>query len=333
MPLFITPGQLERRAELYHQLGVLIAAGLTIRQGLEQLKHSPPARSMRPLLSKWLDYLDQGHTVTESVRRLGGMASFDTALIEAGERSGRLDACFKLLALYYNERASMFKQVISDLMYPLFILHLAAVIFPFITFVRTGNWFRFLLTIAGILIPLYAAVFAMVFAAQGRHGETWRAFLERILRRVPLLGAARRQLALARLAAALEALINAGVPIIGAWDLAATASGSPALRRVVESWKMPLEQGSTPAELLSESREFPDIFSNLYHTGEVSGQLDQTLARLHKMYQEEGLRKMHMVAQWTPRLIYFGILLVVAWRIISFYMGYFAQVNDIMNMK
>jgi type IV pilus assembly protein PilC len=312
---------------------VLIAAGLTIHQGLEQLKHSPPARSMRPLLGAWLNHLEQGHTVTESVLRLGGLASFDTALIEAGERSGRLDACFKLLALYYNERAKMFKQVISDLMYPLFIVHLAAVIFPFITLVRTGNWVRFLLTIAAILIPLYVLVCAMVLAAQGRHGEQWRGMIERILRPVPLLGTARRQLALARLAASLEALINAGVPIIGAWDLAATASGSPAIRRVVETWKMPLEQGSTPSELLSKSREFPDIFSNLYHTGEVSGQLDQTLGRLHTLYQEEGLRKMHIVAQWTPRLIYFGILLIVAWRIISFYMGYFSQLNDIMNMK
>ncbi len=63
------------------------------------------------------------------------LPSFDLALIEAGEQSGRLDACFKLLALYYSERARMVKQAISDLLYPLFILHMAAFIFPFIELV------------------------------------------------------------------------------------------------------------------------------------------------------------------------------------------------------
>ena len=98
-----------------------------------------------------------------------------------------------------------------------------------------------------------------------------------------VLGTARQDLALARLAAALEALLNAGVPIIGAWELAATASGSPALRRSVEGWRPRLEQGSTPAELISESGQFPSVFSSLYHTGEISGQLDQTLNRIHTM--------------------------------------------------
>jgi type II secretory pathway component PulF len=60
MPLIITPRQLERRAELYHQLAVLISAGLTIRQGLEQLKRNPPDRALRQKISDWLDHLDEG---------------------------------------------------------------------------------------------------------------------------------------------------------------------------------------------------------------------------------------------------------------------------------
>ena len=115
MPLIITPRQLVRRAELYHQLGVLLSAGLTIHQGLEQLKQNPPDRALRQKISLWLDYLGEGLTVTEAVRRMGQwMPSFDLALIEAGEQSGRLDACFKLLALHYEERARMVKQAISD---------------------------------------------------------------------------------------------------------------------------------------------------------------------------------------------------------------------------
>jgi type II secretory pathway component PulF len=334
MPLIITPRQLERRAELYHQLGILISAGLTIRQGLEQLKRNPPDRALRQKISDWLDHLDQGLTVAQSVQRLGQwMPSFDLALIEAGEQSGRLDACFKLLATHYQDRARMVKQVISDLMYPLFILHMAVVIFPFIQFFQTGNGLVFALKVFGVLIPLYAGAYFIVFACQGRHGENWRALLEGLLNPVPILGTARRELALGRLAAALEALLNAGVPIIGAWELAATASGSPALRRAVVAWRPRLDEGATPSELVSSSGLFPSVFTNLYHTGEISGQLDQTLLRLHTLYQEEGLRRMRIVAQWSPRLVYFGIMLYCAFRIITFYLGYFKQVENIMDMK
>src|SRR5256885_3087592 len=131
-----------------------------------------------------------------------------------------------------------------------------------------------------------------IFAAQGRRGESGRAFLERFFRAVPLFGSARQNLALARLAAALEALITAGVSIIEAWELAATASGSPALRRAVLAWKPEVLAGQTPAEAVNRSGAFPELFANLYHTGEITGQLDETLDHLHRLYQEEATRKL-----------------------------------------
>jgi type II secretory pathway component PulF len=110
--------------------------------------------------------------------------------------------------------------------------------------------------------------------------------------------------------------------------LAATASGSPALRRTVLGWRPLVNAGQTPAEVVSASGRFPDLFASQYATGEVSGQLDDTLGRLHAYYQEEGSRKLHAFSRWTPRAIYFCIMLMIAYRIIQFYTGYFNQVRD-----
>ena len=175
--------------------------------------------------------------------------------------------------------------------------------------------------------------FLLFTACQGRHGASWRGRVENVLRRIPVLGTARQDLALARLATALESLLNAGVPIVTAWELAATASGSPALARTVQGWKGPLEEGSTFSELISGSDRFPALFANLYHTGEVSGTLDQTLLRLHTLYQTEGVARMKALAQWTPKLVYFGIVFFVAWKIISFYTGYFGEINKAIDFK
>ncbi|HEY5913434.1 MAG TPA: type II secretion system F family protein [Verrucomicrobiae bacterium] len=328
MPLTFTPGQFRRRSEFYHQLGQLTAAGISLPAALEQLRRNPPARSYHQPITTILRELNDGLTFTESIQRLGSwLPGFDLALLQAGEQSGRLDACFRLLAEYYADRARIAGQLITDLAYPVFMLHFAVLVFSFVSVVGSQNWTLGAVQIAVVLVPIYVLVCLGIYVAQSAHGEPWRAVVERLVHPVPMLGTARRYLALGRLAAALEALLSAGVSIIEAWELAATASGSPALRRTVFAWRPLVEAGETPAEALTASGRFPEVFANQYATGELSGQLDETLGRLHHYYQEEGTRKLRAFAQWTPRLLYLVVVLLIAWFIVRFYVNYFRQIG------
>ena len=332
MPLIVTPRQLRLRGELYHQLGAMLSAGLPLMTALESLQKNPLSRSFRKPLSRLLSHLERGCTFSEAMTGAEGgwLPSFDVALLQAGEQSGRLDSCFKLLSEYYQERAQLVRQTMGQLRYPLFLFHFAVFIGPFPRFIATGNLASYLIETLGLLAPIYAAAFLLILACQGRHGETWRSILERILQFVPFLGSARRHLALARLSAALEALLNAGVSIVNAWELAAAASGSPALHRTVATWRPKIEQtGQPPSEIINESNEFPELFANLYHTGEISGSLDDTLRRLHRYYQDEALRKLQLLAEWFPRLVYFAIVLMIAYRVVSFWTGYYANVMNV----
>jgi type II secretory pathway component PulF len=337
MSFIVTPRQFTQRAEFYHQLAQLTSAGIGVLPALEQLKRNPPGHSFREPIQRLLDELAQGRTFTGSLQQLNAwLPEFDIALIDAGERSGRLDACFRLLADSYNDRARITKQMISQLIYPVGLIHFAALVFiivlPFARSQLNTNVIPLLLIKAALaLAPLYLATALIIYATQSRHGEKWRALIESLLRWIPLLGTARRSLAIARLAAALEALINAGVNIIQAWDLAGNASGSPALRRAVASMKPEVLAGRTPAEVIREHSQFPDLFANLYASGEVSGKLDETLHRLYAHYQEEGTYKLNAFAQWMPRLIYGLVAAMVAYNVIKFWTGYFNQISTITN--
>jgi type II secretory pathway component PulF len=331
MPIIFTPAQFSRRAAYYQQLASLTAAGLGLIKAFDLLERSPPARSYREPIRHILQDLAAGSTFSESLRNLGSrwVPEFDIALIQAGEQSGRLDSCFRLLAGYYADRARIARQMIADLAYPAFLFHFGILILPFSQFFISGDWFRYLRQTLGVLLPLYAVIALIVYAAQGRHGERWRALIERVLRPAPILGSARRDLALSRLAAALEALLNAGVTVIEAWELASAASGSPALRHTVLAWRPQVDGGRTPAEVITASGQFPELFANQYATGEISGQLDDTLKRLHIYYQEEGSRKLHAVALWLPRAIYLVIVLLIATYIVRSWSNYFKQIQDI----
>lgn len=329
MPFLITPGHFARQADFYQQLAALTGAGLSLIQVLEQLHLHPPGAGFRVPLRRVLDQLHAGATFSEAVRASRWVTPFEEALLEAAERSGRLEPCFKLLGDYHNDRARIARRLLADLAYPVFVMHFAVFILPFPQLFVSGDWQAYLMKTFGLLLPLYALAGLGAFAAQGRHGEAWRALVEKLLRPMPLLGAGRRALALARLATALEALISAGVTIIEAWPLAARASGSPALTRTVGRWKRPLATGLTPAELVQTSGSFPDLFANQYATGEASGRLDETLLGLQRYYQEEATLKLEAAAQWTPRLFYLIIAGLIAWKVIAFWLGYFEQIQSV----
>ena len=333
--MIVTPGQLFRRANFYLQLAQLVEAGIGVTQALEQLGSHPPSPFFRKPIQKTLGELAQGKPFSQSLRDADWLPDFDLSLIEAGERSGRLDSSFRVLANYYTERGNIARQILSQMAYPAFLLHFAGLIF-WIVIPWAGSQFSasipmLILGVVARFLPLYLAIILIIVGSQNRHCERWRSFLESVLHPVPMLGAARRSLALSRLAMALEALIGAGVNIVEAWELAARAGSSPALRRVVAKWQPLLASGATPAELVNASHYFTPTFANLYQTGEVTGKMDETLQRLHAYYQEESAYKIKIVVRTVCMAVYLGAMLIVAMKIIGFYTGYFNQVSGVLN--
>lgn len=330
--MIITPGQISRRANFYFQLASLLSAGVPIIQALEMGRNSS-GRSYHQPISTILRQLQQGSNFSDAANSTGNwLPAFDRALLTAGEHSGRLDSTFRTLGNFYTQRATMLRQVISGMAYPAFVLHLAILIFPtsYLTRLFFNNGLQdFILQKLAILVPIYAIIGVLIYAMQGSHGEHWRSLMERVTSAIPLLGSARRDLSFSRLAGALEALLSAGIPIINAWEHAAKACGSSRIKNAVFRSVPRMEAGITPSETLRETTLFPELFQNLYATGEASGQLDSTLQRLHHHYEEQATLKFQSIANWTPKLLFLFVAIGVGYQIITFYMGYFDQLNKI----
>jgi type IV pilus assembly protein PilC len=216
------------RAHFYGQLATLLSAGLPVVQTLEQLARNPPHPSLREPVGTLLGCLKSGRTFTESFQLLGRWApAFDIALIHAGELSGRLDQTFKTLARHHQERAANNRLLLRESFYPAIVLHAAIFIIPIPSLIRSGSIVQYFFQTFGVLILIYAIVGLVLWALRGDRPQPWRAFIEGMVMKIPLLGSARADLALSRLAASLEALTTAGILITEAWPLAAAASGFP----------------------------------------------------------------------------------------------------------
>jgi len=335
MSFLVTPAELNRRAELYNQLGAMIAAGVPLVKALEMTGKNASARGTRKTILQLIENLQAGHTFTDSMKRVQGwLSDFDMALLSVGEESGRLDTSFKLLSTYYATRAKIIRDTISGLLTTLATLHVFLLIFPLplmtgfvvegILNGHTAACVPFIIEKVVVFGGGYGIVLFFIFACQGKRGAVWRSVVEKFFQVIPILRKALQYLVLSRLAAALDALTNAGVNVTKSWELAAAAAGSQHLRGEISSWAEKIDGGMTPADLVSQTRYFPELFANLYHTGEMSGKLDESLSRLHLYYQEEGFRALRLFTRVVNGLIYGSVVAVVAYTIIKFWTNYYA---------
>lgn len=256
------------------------------------------------------------------------------ALLSAGEESGRLDTTFKLLARYYIARAKIIRDTITGSMVTILTLHVFLLVFPIGLLQRfvlgfINNQYHdcllFVLEKIAAFGLLYGTFGFLAFATQGHRGEGCRTAVEAVFNLVPGLRSAVKYLAVARLAMALDALLSAGVAVIRSWELAAVSCGSPHLKKEIFKWTPRLESGATPGEMVAQIHYFPELFTQLYQSGEVSGKMDETLARLHTYFEEEGFHKLQIFCRVLGYGLYFAMAILAGIFIIRFWTHYFAQ--------
>ncbi|MGA2244931.1 MAG: type II secretion system F family protein [Verrucomicrobiota bacterium] len=346
----VTPGKLNRRAEFFDQLATMIAAGVPLTKAMEMAGRNRSLGVPRRVVEELTHHLQDGHTFTDAMQLASGqkrgidvalkpsreywLSDFDVALLSAGEESGRLDTTFRTLARYNRSRAQIIRDTVSGSLVTIVTLHVFLLVFPigylqqFVLGIINNQYHMclpFILEKAAAYGLLYGAIWFLTFSSQGHRGESWRSAVEAIFNLIPWLRQAVKYLAVARLSMALEALLSAGVPVIRSWELAAASCGSPQLKKEIFKWAPQLESGTTPGDMVAQIPYFPETFTQLYQTGELSGKMDETLVRLHTYFEEEGFHKLKTFCRVLGYAIYFTIVVIAGIFIIRFWTLYFAQ--------
>jgi type II secretory pathway component PulF len=311
----------------------MITAGVPLIEALQMVGNNSGLRVSRKIIVTLVEHLKNGLSLTDSMVKIHGwLPEFDIALLSAGEHSGRIDYSFKQLGAYYATRSAIIRETLSGLLRTAITFHLFLFLFPlgmffnFVLGIVNGHYSEcvpFILWRAIVFGLLYGIIFFGIFACQGNRGKGWRALREHVTQAIPVLRTAQKYLVISRLSAALEALVISGVSIVKGWPMAAAASGSPHLEKAVAEWKPHLEGGSTPAELVRETPYFPEMFVNLYHTGEISGKLDESLGRLHTYFREEGFMKLRTFTKILNGMLYFFVAVLVGYFVVTFWVHYY----------
>lgn len=321
-----------QRAQLYHELGKLIGAGLHMDRSVDLMLDQHPAAPVRA----WLRGLQRGlaaHlSVSDSVAKYTEATALEVSLLAAGERGGRLDASCGHLARYYELRQKSKDKALGALIYPLILLHLGLV-FPDVPKLVLGQGMDQL--VPQILIRLgtawvgLAGIGFVVWTAM--KAATTSTLMDGLLNSIPLLSSVRRHWALARFCQVFQTGLLAAFRISETLQLAGDASQSASLRKAGRSAAALVETGAPLSASLKRTGAFPRVFMQSVATAEESGTLDREMERWAVAEAELASQAQDRLAEWMPRLFYVIVVLYVASRIIGMFTGYYGEMEKMMD--
>lgn len=288
------------------QLSIMISAGVPILQAMEILYRSEKNPTLKLSIKKIAADVGEGKTIAEAMAAQKGFDKLYCNLVRAGEAGGILDQILKKLAVHMDKQEKTKAQIKSAMMYPSVVVSVGIVVIwammvfvvpqftgmlkesgqeiPWITqfVIDTSN---FMGTYTPIMVP--GAIIAVVMFLSYIKTPTGKIMWDNFSMRIPLFGGIIIKGNLSSFSNTLATLLGAGVSLIDALDICIETIDSSVIAQDLREVKKKVTEGKTLTEPLSKITYFPELVTQMIRVGEQTGQIDEMLARVAEVFEEE----------------------------------------------
>ncbi|PCI62959.1 MAG: type II secretion system protein F [Gammaproteobacteria bacterium] len=295
-------------AMVTRQIATMLGAGVPLVQTIEMIGKGHDNGNMRKLLGDIANKLSSGIPLSECLR--DHPLYFDDLycdLVASGEQSGALETIYDRIATYKEKAEALKSKIKKAMTYPIAVLIIAGVvtsvllIFVVPVFQEIFAGFgaelpAFTLMVIGIseFMQEYwylglAGIFAFIwlFKRAHRNSLSFRDSMDRKILKIPVIGELLEKAAVARFARTLSTTFAAGVPLIDALDSAAGASGNAVFRYAILEVKAEVSSGMQMNLAMRNCQIFPDMVVQMVAIGEESGAVDDMLAKVANVYEQQ----------------------------------------------
>lgn len=282
-------------------------AGLPIPRALKMLGGQRMDEGIGKTLIRVHDDVINGRSLGEAFgaeeERLGKLT---TAMVSAGEQSGKLNESLAKLADLCEARVRLKRKIVSAMTYPVVMVILVVMIFlvMLILVVPTfGSIYdeiggdmpaitQFMMDLSNLLrsrLVFIPFVFAGVF-----FGFKWLkkqprfvAVKDRVILKMPILGGLFLSSVVARLATTLASSLGAGVPLLDSLQLSADVAGNQVFSKAIMTVRDDVRNGKSLGNAMARQEAIPEMFTALVMIGEETGALDDLLVKYSVIIEEE----------------------------------------------
>ncbi len=290
------------------QLATMMAAGVPLVQAFDIVGRGHDKRSMQDLILSIKGDIENGTAMAEALGK--HPLYFDDLvchLVAAGEQAGVLDVLLDKIATYKEKTESIKGKIKKAMFYPASVIVVAigvtVVIMLFVIpqfkslFASFGaDLPAFTLLVIGISDALrewwWAVAIAGGMAGYGigmlfKKSPKFREMLDRLVLRLPVVGAILHKAAVARFARTLATMFAAGVPLVEALDSVSGATGNIVYGDAVRKMREDVATGQSLQLSMRQRNLFPHMVVQMTAIGEESGALDAMLSKVADFYEEE----------------------------------------------
>ena len=314
----------------YRQLSELLRSGVPLLKALRLLGRSKSNAALASAWNEVADAIASGERFADAMSRHPRVfAPVHVAMVRAGERGAFLEPVLARLATLLEQQADLRGRVIGNLMYPAVLLLVGAgvVVASLVFFVPKFQDFfdklpslplatRVLLGASEILTRhafalaflLAAAVAATVVLLRKPAVRYW---LSEQLMRVPLLGPLFSSIAVARFSRMLGTLLENGIPMLQAIEIARDSAGNPVLSRALDRAADSVRQGEQLSRPLADSGLFSEDVVEIISVGESANTLPSVLVRLADTLESRIDRSLSMLLRLMEPAMLLAIAAVV----------------------
>ena len=280
---------------LVSNMATMLLAGISILEIVDSLLEDSKGNQKKILEQLKFD-LTQGNRIYSSFEKFPG--TFDRVtinLIKASEEAGTLDATLKDLKDNIRTDTEFKDKIKAALAYPILIVFvffgvltmILVVVVPKIAVVFSRLNVDLplptviLIFISKLLltytIPIIGGLFAIVLLIVMLYRRNERKFLY-FLFMLPLVSKLAKEIDLARYSRSMYLLLNAGIPIISALDLASEVVLKKDVEDAIKHTQEMVLSGKKISEGLKDAKKiFPSIMIKITEAGEKSGSLDKSM--------------------------------------------------------
>jgi general secretion pathway protein F len=319
-------------ALLTRQLGALLGAGVQLVEALGTLADQSTRPGVKRMLSQVREAVREGSSLADALAAHPNVFSdLYIGMVRAGETAGALEAVLARLAEYSERQSEFMSKVRGALTYPiimmcvgtLIMIFLMSYVVPQITVIFQQQHVvlplmtRVLIALSSFVTGYWPVLAASLLAATGtilfglstRRG---RRIYDRIVLRVPYLGATMIRVMCARFARTLATLLSSGVQLLPALTAVKRVVTNGLLADAVEQSRESIREGHGMGQTLQRSALFPPLLVEMIKVGERSGELEQMLERVADNYEREveaSLRQMTTLLEPLMTLAMAGVIL------------------------
>jgi len=311
----------------YRQLSELLRSGVPLLRALRLLSRGKSNPTLARAWGEVAELLATGERLADSMERQGAVfAPVHVAMVRAGEKGAFLDAVLARLATLLELQADLRGRVLGNMLYPavLLVVGLGVIVASLVFFVPKFEDFfaqmtdlplstRVLLGASAAItsqpwISGIAALAALVGLAFAARSAAVRDFAARRVLRLPLVGPLVSSIAVARFSRMLGTLLENGIPMLSALEIARDSAGNPVLAEAIQNAAESVRHGEPLSEPLASSGLLAEDVVEMISVGESANNLPSVLIRLADTLESRIDRTLNMLL----KLMEPAMLLVIA---------------------